>query len=506
MVGPDGLAYGREAVIRQPPREAPRDGARQAGPVAGERGVELEQARAGADAGVGRCGRIDAAHPDQREPPAARGVSAPQDEEGTGGQRRAAEAARLGLRGRAQAGGARRGGVGENQAGDGRATNGGHERFQRLVVDVGGELQEDGRAGGEAGVGRREGVQQAGQGGAALPGAQARCVRRGDVHGHVVGQRGDARERGGVVPRRIRAVPVHTDIDAERAGAGAGPKPPPLEPPGDRLQTRAVEAEPFNGRSYSDRDRIRVEKNSFAALLDSKLSLSTRYFGGEDEFSLDGCRIALSREAEGEDCAKETAAAGDASSPGAEPAADLMYLEPLYEPQEPKSRKVLSRLPDIFSPISRARDPERAGSIMHRFLEVWDFREETVKRETDFVLGEFLASNPDMRALLRELSSGFLASELLSIVRGADRVEKELKFVVSTRENGPKRGRIDLLTEDGEGVRLFDYKYRESMNDRALEDYGRQMDGYGEAVRSRFEKPLLSRHIVLIPSVELVPI
>lgn len=262
----------------------------------------------------------------------------------------------------------------------------------------------------------------------------------------------------------------------------------------------------FSGRSYSDRERIRVEKNSFAALLDSKLSLSTRYFGGEDEFSLDGCRIALSREAEGEASGGEAAAAGDVSSLGAEPVADTRYLEPLYEPEDPKSRKVLSRLPDIFSPISRARDPERAGSIMHRFLEVWDFREETVKREADFVLGEFLASNPDMRALLRELSSGFLASELLSMVRGADRVEKELKFVVSSGENGPKRGRIDLLAEYGDGVRLFDYKYRESMNERALEDYGRQMDGYCEAVRSRFEKPLLSRHIVLIPSVELVPI
>ena len=263
----------------------------------------------------------------------------------------------------------------------------------------------------------------------------------------------------------------------------------------------------FSGRSYSDRERIRVEKNSFAALLDSKLSLSARYFGGEDEFSLDGCRIALSRETEGEDCVERAEVSGDVSSPDAEPAADLGYLEPLYEPEDPKSRKMLSRLPDVFSPISRARDPERAGSIMHRFLEVWDFREETVGRDADFVLGEFLvASNPDMRALLRELSSGFLASELLSMVRGADRVEKELKFVFSPGGNGPKRGRIDLLTEHGDGVRLFDYKYRESMNNRVREDYGRQMDGYDEAVRSRFEKPLLSRHIVLVPSVELVAI
>ena len=143
---------------------------------------------------------------------------------------------------------------------------------------------------------------------------------------------------------------------------------------------------------------------------------------------------------------------------------------------------------------------------MHRFLEVWDFRAETADRETDFVLEEFLVSSSAVRALLRELSSNFLGSELLSIVRGADRVEKELKFVFSPGGNGPKRGRIDLLTEDGEGVRIFDYKYRKSMNKRAFRDYGEQMDGYRDAVLSRFEKPLISRHIVLVPGVELVPI
>lgn len=261
----------------------------------------------------------------------------------------------------------------------------------------------------------------------------------------------------------------------------------------------------FSGSSYSKEDRIRVEKNSFAKLLDSKLSLSRRYFGAETEFSLDGCRIALSREVEGEDPGGRAAPAGDVTSPGAEPA-DLGYLEPLYEPEDPKSRRVLSRLPDLFFPIDRARNPERVGSIMHRFLEVWDFRGETVSREVDFVLEEFLVSNPDMRTLLRELSSNFLDSELLSIVRGARRVEKELKFVFSPGGNGPKRGRIDLLTEDGEGVRIFDYKYRKSMSERAFRDYGEQMDGYRDAVLSRFEKPLLSRHIVLVPDVELVSI
>jgi len=79
-------------------------------------------------------------------------------------------------------------------------------------------------------------------------------------------------------------------------------------------------------------------------------------------------------------------------------------------------------------------------------------------------------------------------------------------FVFDPGEGCPSRGRIDLLTEEKAGMRLFDYKYRTSMDDEARSVYEEQMDGYCEAVRSRFEKPLLSRHIVLIPQVELVSI
>ena len=75
-----------------------------------------------------------------------------------------------------------------------------------------------------------------------------------------------------------------------------------------------------------------------------------------------------------------------------------------------------------------------------------------------------------MKELLLELSSNFLASELLPLIRAAQEVRREHKFVFDSGEGAPKRGRIDLLTEEKTGMRLFDYKYRESMNDDAPRD------------------------------------
>ena len=92
---------------------------------------------------------------------------------------------------------------------------------------------------------------------------------------------------------------------------------------------------------------------------------------------------------------------------------------------------------------------------MHRFLEVWDFREETAEKEIEFVLGEFLVSNPNMKELLLELSSNFLESELFSFIGEAQKIRRELKFVFDPGEGSAKRGRIDLLTEEDGGYASF---------------------------------------------------
>lgn len=261
----------------------------------------------------------------------------------------------------------------------------------------------------------------------------------------------------------------------------------------------------LSGKYSTRQGRILIEKDSFAELIDSKLSLSSRCHETPDGFAdqemgivFPGLRTETSKESE--------FVSEIPPSAKKEISSDLKYAEPVYGDEEEPSRAKVSPLPDLFSPTGRLNDPERAGSIMHRFLETWDFAEETVGKEIEFVLGEFLVSNPDMKDLLRELSSNFLFSELFPLISSAERVRKELKFVFDPGEGSPRRGRIDLLTEEKAGMRLFDYKYRKSIDDDARETYKEQMDGYCEAIRSKFKKPLLSRHIVLIPQVELVSI
>ncbi len=261
----------------------------------------------------------------------------------------------------------------------------------------------------------------------------------------------------------------------------------------------------LSGRRMAREDRIQVEAGSFAELIDSKLSLSSRCLEMPQGFTDDAWGISFSGLCDGK-VPREPDAVSDTSSLKKEIPLDLKYMEPVYGKEDKRQRAETSQLPDLFSPTDRLRDPERVGSIMHRFLETWDFRDETAEKEIEFVLGEFLVSTPNMKDLLRELSSNLLVSELLPFVRAAQKVRRELKFVFHPGEGSPKRGRIDLLTEEEEGVRLFDYKYRKSIDDDARETYKEQMDGYCEAIRSRFEKPLLSRHIVLIPQVELVSI
>ena len=261
----------------------------------------------------------------------------------------------------------------------------------------------------------------------------------------------------------------------------------------------------LGGRRLAKEKRMQVERGSFAELVDSKLSLSSRCLLMPQGFTDDKWGISFPGLYQGE-TSEEPDPGSDAPSLKAEIPLQLKYMEPLYGREDKPKGVEISPLPDMFSPTDRLRDPERAGSIMHRFLETWDFREETAEKEIEFVLGEFLVSNPNMKELLLELSSNFLESGLLSFIDEAREIRRELKFVFDPGEGSPKRGRIDLLTEEDGGVRLFDYKYRKSVDDKAREAYEKQMDGYCEAVRSRFRKPLLSRHIVLIPRVELVSI
>ncbi len=261
----------------------------------------------------------------------------------------------------------------------------------------------------------------------------------------------------------------------------------------------------LSGKESTREKKIIVGGDSFAELVDSRLSLSSRCLEMPEGFTDSDQGISFSG-LYGDISPEEPDIATDSLSSKVEISFDSKYMKTLYYKEDKPDRMDVSPLPDLFSPTDRLRDPERAGSIMHRFLETWDFRKETVEKEIEFVLGEFRVSNPNMEELLLELSSNFLKSDLFCFIDSARQIRRELKFIFDPGKGSPKRGRIDLLTEEDGGMRLFDYKYRKSMNEGVRKDYEEQMDGYCEAVGSKFKKPLLSRHIVLIPQVDLVSI
>ena len=183
----------------------------------------------------------------------------------------------------------------------------------------------------------------------------------------------------------------------------------------------------LSGRRMAKEERMQVEAGSFAELVDSKLSLSSRCLEMPGGFTDDAWGISFPG-LYGDEVSKEPGAVPDASSLEKEISLDLKYLEPVYGKEDRQQRAEVSPLPDLFSPTDRLKDPERAGSIMHRFLETWDFSEETAEKEIEFVLGEFLVSNPNMKELLLELSSNFLSSELLPLIRAAQKSEGSINL------------------------------------------------------------------------------
>ncbi len=262
-----------------------------------------------------------------------------------------------------------------------------------------------------------------------------------------------------------------------------------------------------SSESKSKKKRMLIQSdNTFAKFLDSNLSLSSRCLEIPQGFTDHTLGISFSGLCNGE-VSKEPDSDSSISHVKREAPLDLKYIGPLYGEEDTSQRNDVSTLSDLFY-FDRLKDSDRVGSIMHRFLETWDFREGTAEKEIEFVLGEFLVSNPEIEEKLRELYLNFLSSELFLFINTAQQIRRELKFVFDPGEGSPKRGRIDLLTKEDRGIRLFDYKYkyRNSINDDDKKNYEEQMDGYSEAISSRFKKPLLSRHIVVIPNVELFSI
>lgn len=144
------------------------------------------------------------------------------------------------------------------------------------------------------------------------------------------------------------------------------------------------------------------------------------------------------------------------------------------------------------------------GTLMHRFLEIWDFDEGSIDAHASFVLNEGYVSGDrfdQLRSQLGEMGRKFFNSELLQRIKRARRLYREVPFYFLVDEK-PRRGRIDLVLEEDAGPALFDYKH--ANKEEELVQYRDQIERYARVVERRFGTAPTEKFFVLLPRVELV--
>ena len=92
-----------------------------------------------------------------------------------------------------------------------------------------------------------------------------------------------------------------------------------------------------------------MEKGSFAELIDSKLSLSSRCLEEPQGFTDDTWGISFPGLYEGV-VPEEPGSAPDTPSLRTEDPLELRYMNPLYSSEDKRERAEVSPLPDLFSP------------------------------------------------------------------------------------------------------------------------------------------------------------
>jgi ATP-dependent helicase/nuclease subunit A len=173
--------------------------------------------------------------------------------------------------------------------------------------------------------------------------------------------------------------------------------------------------------------------------------------------------------------------------------------------------KIFEKITD--PPILRKKDKPRCqkltgkpsslaiGTLMHRFLEVWDFKAESIDSTIKFVMNEAFMWDDSLNKELRQLASNFLNSELMDRLKKAEVMFKEVPFYVEIN-GSPDRGKIDLVLQEREKVSLFDYKHISDRN--GIDEFKEQLGRYTAAIERHFGKPPGEKFIVLLPEVRLV--
>jgi ATP-dependent helicase/nuclease subunit A len=141
------------------------------------------------------------------------------------------------------------------------------------------------------------------------------------------------------------------------------------------------------------------------------------------------------------------------------------------------------------------------GKLIHKILEIFGKNYQEDKSwlrdlAQKIITKEQLLSEIDRNEVSNKIG-GFLDSKLFSeIFCGNVRCEFEIS-------NEGKLQRIDLLVERGDEVIIIDYKSDETLSDKSLEKYKKQLDAYESGVRRIYPGKNITKAILWISELEL---
>ena len=136
------------------------------------------------------------------------------------------------------------------------------------------------------------------------------------------------------------------------------------------------------------------------------------------------------------------------------------------------------------------------GSIMHRFLQVWNFEKMSIESTINYVLNESYTIDDKMHEQLNTLAENFLDSDLFAQIKSADDIKREIPFYIELDGNNERR-KIDLLIFKDGNMSLFDYK----LSGEIKEEYIEQMNLYEKALLKKYSCNNISKNLVHVPDV-----
>lgn len=131
---------------------------------------------------------------------------------------------------------------------------------------------------------------------------------------------------------------------------------------------------------------------------------------------------------------------------------------------------------------ARARGKHRlAGILLHRFLELWDLQEASVRQLLSRCATE-LGAKPMHSVKVEKRITAILRSPDFSRIQSHRIVGREVPIIIEDERGRAAERRIDLLLHDGERLRILDYKsgradlFRIQADRRQVEEYCRTVE------------------------------